>query len=54
MDVSSADAQLIGGVSAAAFSYNAAADGMLNVNLTLAEGTETVQLYEEIYVRNTP
>jgi len=54
VDVTGADAQLIDGVSAVAFSYAAAADGMLNVNLTLADGNETVQLYEEIYVRNTP
>jgi MSHA biogenesis protein MshO len=53
-DLNGADTLLIDGVSAVAFNYNAAADGMLNVNLTLSEGNETVQLYEEIYVRNTP
>jgi len=54
VDITSSDPQLISGVSAVTFNYNAIADGMLNVNLTLTDGTETVQLYEEIYVRNTP
>jgi MSHA biogenesis protein MshO len=53
VDVSGADPLLIDGVSAIAYSYNAAADGMLKVELTLSDGGETVQLYEEIYVRNT-
>lgn len=54
VDVSSSDVQLIGGVGGVTFRYNAIADGMLNVELTLSDGSETVQLYEEIYVRNTP
>lgn len=52
--VSTADPLLTDGVSGITFTYNAAADGMLNVNLSLADDGETVQLHEEIYVRNTP
>ncbi len=53
-DLSAADPLLIDGVNSLGFDYNAAADGMLKAALTLSEGDETVSLYEEIYVRNTP
>lgn len=54
VEVNAADPLLVDGVTATVFRYNAAADGMLNIELTLADSNETVQLYEEIYVRNTP
>ncbi len=54
VNVTSGDPLLVDGVDTVTFGYNAAADGMLNINLTLRDGTETVQLHEEIYVRNTP
>lgn len=54
IDVSGADALLIDNVGSIQFRYDAAADGILKVELTLTDGDESVELFEEIYVRNTP
>jgi MSHA biogenesis protein MshO len=54
LDIAAADTLLIDGVDALLFRYDSAADGMLKVDLSLSDSGEQVDLYEEIYVRNTP
>ncbi len=54
IDVATTDPMLIDGVSGLTFEYLPSADGMLRITLSLAEGDESITLYEEVYVRNAP
>lgn len=57
VDWSSADPVLVDGVSSLLFTYapgNPSATGVLRVELQLVDGGESVDLYHEVHVRNTP
>ncbi len=56
-DWSSSDPILVDGVTSLDFSYepgNPFASGVLRVDLELADGDETIRLYQEVLIRNTP
>lgn len=56
-DAAAADPVLVEGVTSANFTYNPGtpeSSGVLRVDLELTDGTETIRLYHEIQVRNTP
>jgi len=58
-DWSSADPMLVNGVNAVTFSYSAGASmssGVLRIDLELIDGatSETIRLYQEVHMRNTP
>jgi MSHA biogenesis protein MshO len=56
-DAGAGDPVLVDGVAAATFSYNPGtpvSSGVLRIELRLTDGSETIALYHEIHVRNTP
>lgn len=56
-DWNAADPLLIDGVDAIQFSYSTGASGsreVVSIDLTLREGTETIRLFHQVNIRNTP
>jgi MSHA biogenesis protein MshO len=56
-DALATDPTLVDGVTTSTFTYNPGtpeSSGVLRVDLQLSDGTETIRLYHEIQVRNTP
>lgn len=56
-DATANDPVLVDGVTSVTFSYDPGtpqSSGVLRIDLQLTDGTETVDMYHEIHVRNTP